>query len=156
MSAQQQAEYQRLAGQQGAVQKSLDQLSQEAKNSGEFSKLLGDLDRVAEEMKEVQTDLTQGNVNPETVKKQERILSRLLESTRSMRERDYEKKRTASAGTALPHSSPADLDPSTQAGKDRLRDELRKVLEGTYSKDYEELIRKYYEQLEREKVDDRR
>ena len=155
MSAQQQAEYQRLAGQQGSVQKSLEQLSQEAKNSGEFSKLLGDLDRVAEEMKEVQTDLSQGNVNPATVKKQERILSRLLESTRSMRERDYEKKRTASAGSALPHSSPADLDLSTQEGKDRLRAELRKVLEGTYSKDYEELIRKYYEQLEHEKVDER-
>ncbi len=155
MTAQQQAEYQRLGGQQSALQKSLEQLSAEAKNSGEFSKLLGDLDQVAKEMQEVQTDLTQGNVNPETVKKQERILSRLLESTRSMRERDYEKKRTASAGTATPHASPADLDLSTQEGKNKLRDELRKVLEGTYSKDYEDLIRKYYEQLEQEKVDQR-
>jgi hypothetical protein len=156
MSAQQQAEYQRLGGQQASVQKSMEQLAQEAKNSGEFSKLLGDLDQVAKEMQEVQSDLVQGNVNPETVKKQERILSRLLESTRSMRERDYEKKRTASAGVNVPRSSPSDLDLSTQEGKNRLRDELRKVLEGAYSKDYEELIRKYYEELEKEKVDDLR
>lgn len=154
MGSQQQAEYQRLAGQQAAVQKTLEQLSQEAKNSGEFSKLLGDLDRVAKEMQEVQSDLSQGNVNPETVQKQERILSRLLDSQRSVRERDYEKRRTASAGTAAPRSSPADIDLTTQEGKNRLREELRKVLEGAYSKDYEELIRKYYEELENEQVDE--
>jgi hypothetical protein len=104
----------------------------------------------------VQTDLSQGNVNPETVQKQERILSRLLESTRSMRERDYEKKRTASAGRNTQRSSPADLDLTTKEGKDRLRNEMRKVLEGAYSKDYEELIRKYYERLEKENADELR
>jgi hypothetical protein len=156
VSAQQQAEYQRLGGQQAALQKSLEQLAEEAKNTGEFSKLLGDLDQVAKEMQEVQSDLAQGEVNPETIQKQDRILSRLLESTRSMRERDYEKKRTSSGGTNVQRSSPAELDLTTQEGKNRLRDELRKVLQGTYAKDYEELIRKYYEELEKEKVDDER
>ncbi|MBI4810752.1 MAG: hypothetical protein HY800_04795, partial [Ignavibacteriales bacterium] len=98
ISAQQAAEYQRLAGQQGAMQKTLEQLANEAKNAGEYSRLLGDLDRIAQEMKEVETDLQQGNVNPNILQKQERILSRLLESARSMRERDYEKRRRADAG----------------------------------------------------------
>lgn len=152
LTAEQQAEYQRLGAQQGAVQKSLEQLAQEAKNSGEFSKLLGDLEKIAEEMKEVQTDLEQGNVNPETIQKQERILSRLLDSQRSMRERDYEKRRRAEAGKNYQRTSPADLDLSTQEGKSRLRQELLKALEGKYSKDYEELIRKYFEQLEKEEI----
>jgi hypothetical protein len=152
LSAQQQAEYQRLAAQQGAVQKSLEQLAQEAKNAGEFSKLLGDLDKIAEEMREVQTDLEQGNVNPETIQKQERILSRLLDSQRSMRERDYEKRRRAEAGKDYQKLRPADLDLSTQEGKSRLRQELLKVLEGKYSKDYEELIKKYFEQLEKKDI----
>jgi len=149
LSAQQQAEYQRLAGQQAALQKSLEDLSKEAKNAGDFSKLLGDLDQVAKQMQEVQTDLVQGNVNPETIQKQDRILSRLLDASRSTRERDYEKRRKSQAGKNAHRTSPANIDLTTQEGKNRLREELLKVLEGKYSKDYEELIRKYFEQLEK-------
>jgi hypothetical protein len=152
MSAQQQAEYQRLGGQQGAVRKNLEDLAKEAKNSQEYSKLLGDLDDIAKQMSEVETDLSQGNVNPETIKKQDRILSRLLDSQRSTRERDYEKRRKAEAGKTSPHASPAEIDLSTQEGKDKLRQEMLKVLEGKYSKDYQELIRKYFEALEKEEV----
>jgi len=152
MTPQQQAEYSRLGGAQGAMQKSMKELAEEAKNAGEYSKLLGDLDRIAEEMKEVQTDLEQGNVNPLTTKKQEHILSRLLDSQRSMRERDYEKRRTAQTATNIRRASPAEVDLSTQEGKNKLREELLKVLEGKYSKDYEELIKKYFDQLEKEEV----
>jgi len=152
MTAQQQAEYERLAGEQGAVQKSLEELSKEAKDAGEYSKLLGDLDRIAAEMQEVQTDLQQGNVNPNTVKKQDHIRSRLLDSQRSMRERDYEKRRVAQSGKDIRRASPQEIDLTTQEGKSKLRDELLKVLEGRYSKDYEELIRKYFDQLEKENV----
>ena len=149
MSQQQAAEYKRLGGQQAALQKSMEQLSEEAKKSEDFSKLLGDLDRIAKEMAEVQSDLVQGNVNPETVQKQERILSRLLDSQRSQCEKDFEKRRKAEAGKEYEHSSPAGLDLTTQEGKNKLREELLKVLEGKYSKDYEDLIRKYFEQLEK-------
>jgi hypothetical protein len=150
LSMEQQASYQRLAQQQSGVQKSLQQLSQEAKEAGEFSKLLGDLDRAAQEMMEVQTDLEQGNVNPQTLQKQERILSRLLDSQRSMRERDFEKRRRAESGKTLQRTSPGDIDLSTQEGKNRLREELLKLRESRYAKDYEELIRKYFEELEKE------
>jgi len=152
ISAQQAAEYQRLANQQAVVQKSLEQLANEAKNAGEYSRLLGDLDRIAQEMKEVETDLQQGNVNPNTIQKQERILSRLLESARSMRERDYEKRRTAEAGKNILHPSPAEIDITTQEGKNKLREEMLKALQENYSKDYEELIKKYFEELEKENI----
>lgn len=152
ISAEQAAEYKRLAGQQGSLQKSLEQLAQEAKNSGEYSRLLGDLDKIAEEMKEVQSDLSQGKVNPETQQKQDRIFSRLLESTKSTRERDFEKRRRAESGKNIFKQSPAEIDFSSQEGKNRLRDELLKVREGKYTKDYEDLIRKYFEQLEKEEV----
>ena len=152
MSPQQQAEYGRLAGAQAAVQKSLEELAREAKNAGEFSKLLGDLDKIAQEMTEVQTNLQQGDVNPETLEKQERILSRLLDSQRSARERDYEKRRKAEPGKEYERARPGEIDLTTQEGKNRLRQELLKVLEGAYSRDYEDLIRKYFEQLEKEET----
>jgi hypothetical protein len=153
MSAEQQASYQRLANQQSSLQKSLQDLSEEAKNTGEFSKLLGDLDHVARQMQEIVGDLNQGEVNPQTLEKQDRILSRLLDASRSARERDYEKRRKAEAGKNYPQLSPAEIDLTTQEGRNRLREEMLKVREGKYSQDYEDLIRKYFEELEKEHVD---
>ncbi|HUL44047.1 MAG TPA: DUF4175 family protein [Bacteroidota bacterium] len=150
LTPQQQEAYQRLATQQSGLQKSLKQLSDEAKNAGEYSKLLGDLDQIAQEMQEVQTDLEQGNVNPNTLKKEDHIHSRLLDSQNSMRERDYEKRRTSESGKDVLGANPPDLNPSTQEGKDRLRQELLKMLDQKYSKDYEDLIRKYFDELEKE------
>ena len=55
----------------------------------------------------------------------------------------------AEAGKNYQHAIPAEIDISTQEGKNKLREEMLKVREGKYSKDYEELIRKYFEQLEK-------
>ena len=149
MSPQQAAEAARLAKEQGAVQKSLEELNREAQQSGDQKKLLGDLQKIADEMKEVVKNLEQNNVNPETIQKQERILSRLLDASKSTRERDYEKKRKAETGTQVTRRSPKDLDWNSLEGKSQLREELLKALEQGYSKDYQELIRKYFEELEK-------
>lgn len=148
MSQQQAAEMARLAGEQGMVRKSLEQLAREAAASGALSKMLGDLQRLAQDMREVQTDLAQGDVNPETLRKQERILSRLLDSQRSMRERDFEQRRRAESGRTIRREGPAALDPSTREGRDQLRRDLLKALEEGYARDYEALIRKYFELLD--------
>jgi tetratricopeptide (TPR) repeat protein len=139
----------RLAAEQGAVRKSLEQLAREASNSGQLKKMLGDLQKTAEDMREVQTDLAQGEVNPETIRRQERILSRLLDSQRSTRERDFEEKRRSQTGTDVVRQSPGSLDLSTQEGKNRLRRDLLRALEEGYSREYEDLIRKYFESLNR-------
>ncbi|HLF20467.1 MAG TPA: DUF4175 family protein, partial [Bacteroidota bacterium] len=149
MSMQRAAEAARLAQEQEAVRKSLDQLNKEAQASGEQKKLLGDLEKIAEDMKEVVRNLEQNNVNPETIQKQERILSRLLDASKSMRERDFEKRRKAETGTQVARRSPKELDLNLLEGKSRLREDLLKALEQGYSKDYRELIRKYFERLEK-------
>jgi hypothetical protein len=150
MTQQQAAEMARLAGEQGMVRKSMEQLAREAAASGQLKRMLGDLGNIAEEMREVQTDLAQGNVNPETLRKQERILSRLLDSQRSARERDYEKRRQSSPGQNMAGTSPGQLDLTTQEGRNRLRRDLLKALEQGYARDYENLIRKYFDALEQE------
>lgn len=149
LSTEQAAQAARLAQEQEAVRKSLEQLNKEVEASGERDKILGDLNQIAEEMKEVVRNLEQQNVNPETMKKQERILSRLLDASKSMRERDFEKKRKAQTGTQITRKSPGELDPSTLEGNSKLREDLLKALEQGYSKDYQELIRKYFEQLQK-------
>ncbi len=149
LSMEQAAQAARLAQEQEAVRKSLDQLNKEAQETGQRDRILGDLGQISEEMKEVVRNLEQQNVNPETMKKQERILSRLLDASKSMRERDFEKKRKAQTGTQITRKSPDELDPSILEGNSKLRDDLLKALEQGYSKDYQELIRKYFEQLQK-------
>ena len=143
------AEAARLAVEQEAVRKSVEQLNKEAQASGEQKKLLGDLDKIAQDMREVVQNLEQNNVNSETIQKQERILSRLLDASKSMRERDFEKRRKAQTGTEVARRSPGDIDPSALEGKNKLLEDLLKSLEHGYSKDYKELIRKYFEELQK-------
>lgn len=143
------AEAARLAVEQEAVRKSVEQLNKEAQASGEQRKLLGDLDKIAQDMREVVQNLEQNNVNAETIQKQERILSRLLDASKSMRERDFEKRRKAQTGTEIARRGPGDIDPSALEGKNKLLDDLLKSLEHGYSKDYKELIRKYFEELQK-------
>jgi hypothetical protein len=148
MTQAQAAEMARLAGEQGMVRKSLEQLAREAAASGDLKKLMGDLNQAAREMAEVQTDLMSGNLNPETVRKEDRILSRLLDAQRSTRERDFEKKRTSTAGQDILRESPGPLDLTTIQGKDRLRRDMQKALGEGYAREYEDLIKRYFEILE--------
>jgi len=139
----------RLAAEQELVRKSLDQLNEEAQTSAERQRLLGDLEKITEEMREVVRDLEQNDVSAETMQRQERILSRLLDASRSMRERDYERRRTSRPGTPFARQGPGELDESATHGKDRLQEDLLKALEQGYTKDYEELIRRYFEALQK-------
>ncbi|MFH0990920.1 MAG: DUF4175 family protein [bacterium] len=139
----------RLALEQEAIRKSLEQLNREAQASGDQQKLLGDLDRIGDEMQEVIRNLEQNDVNPETIRRQDRILSRLLDASKSMRERDYEKRRKATTGTDITRRSPNELDPTIIEGRSRLLEDLQKALEQGYTKDYQELIRKYFDALQK-------
>ncbi len=147
MSQQQMAQMQRMAAQQGALQKSLEQLNEEAKRSEEGRRVLGDLRRIAEEMQEVVRDMQSGNVNPETIDKQERILSRLLDASRSTRERDWEKKRRSQTGTDVARRTPGSLDPRLTDPSQAGRSDVQRAVSEGYTRDYEALIRQYFEAL---------
>ncbi len=138
----------RIAAQQGRVMKSIEELAREEKEADGKRKALGDLDRVAQDMKEVLSDMQSGTVTPETQRRMERILSRLLDATRSMHERDYEKTRQSRPGEDVQRQSPSELRLKALEQLQRYRDMLRTWQLG-YTKDYEQLIERYMEQLQR-------
>ncbi|MCX6155478.1 MAG: hypothetical protein NT007_15105 [Candidatus Kapabacteria bacterium] len=147
MTQEQQAEYGRMAGNQGKAQKSLEELAKEQKQIGGKREANGNLDKIAEEMKEVISDMQSGKITQETIKRQEKILSRLLDATRSMNDRDFEKKRESNAGKDIFHLTPDNLDMNSQEGKTRsMQDILRSIRLG-YTKDYDALIKKYFETI---------
>lgn len=149
LSSQQQAELGRIANEQGRAQKALQELAKEQTDKSGNKKALGDLNKLAEDMKEIVSDLQSGNITPETRRRQERILSRLLDASRSMNERDYENRRESRAGVDAPRKSPGALDLSTQEGKTRALQEILRSIKQGYTKDYEILIRQYFESVQK-------
>lgn len=147
-SMEKQAEMGRLADKQGSAKKSLDELVKEQKEiSGGDKQKIAELERIAKEMEEIMQDMKVRGVTPETMRKQEKILSRLLDATRSVHDRDYEKEREGKSAENIFKKSPLEIDFSTQEGREKtIRDMIRANQRG-YTKDYENLIRTYFESL---------
>lgn len=152
LSPEQQGQMQRLAQQQQMIQKSLEQLNKEAKQSGESKKIPADLENIVNQMREVVTDMNTEKLSDDLIQKQEKILSKLLDAQKSINERDFEKERKSESGNNFTRNSPAELNLSNQKGKEKLKDELNRAVQEGYNKDYEELIRKYYDALQKEKI----
>jgi hypothetical protein len=149
LTPEQQAQLQRLAQEQQLIQKSLEQLNQEAKQSGESKKIPANLENIARQMQEVITDMQTEKLTDDLIQKQERILSKLLDAQRSINERDFEQERKSETGKNIVRQSPSELNLIRQ-NKNSLKEELDKAKREGYSKDYEELIRKYYELIQQE------
>lgn len=136
-----------LAAQQEKIRKSLQELSNEAAESKEREKLMGNTQSILDEMKEVVKEMSQQQINSSTVEKQHKILSRMLDVQRSMQERDYEEKRNAITATDKKYEKnlPIEL---KQLPKKKM--DLIQLRDSKFTKEYKELIRSYYEQLQKE------
>jgi hypothetical protein len=156
MSQEQRAAMKRLSGEQDRVRKSMEELAKEQKENGgkpsdknDGNKLQNELNKMAEEMKEITSEINKGNISPETLQRQEKILSRLLDATRSVNDRDFEKKREANSGKDILQRSPSGIDLSTQEGKTRAMQELMQSIKRGYTKDYEQVIRQYFDAIQK-------
>jgi len=148
-SQEQMAQMQKLAMEQQTIQKSLQQLNQEFKEQQEKEgkKLLGNLDQVQKDMMEVIKDLQDNNISPETRKRQEKILSRMLDFQLSAGEKDFEKKRESRPGKDFDRSSPPEIIISKPTIIDGINQDALELQKQSYSEDYETLIQKYMEKI---------
>ena len=84
------------------------------------------------------------------IERQERILSRLLDAQKSIREKEYSKKRIAEREKQIVGKSPPNLKQTILNNEDYLRKELMDALDEGYSAEYKEYIKKYFEKLYRQ------
>jgi len=146
----QQASMARLAAEQEALRKSMEQLMGEY---GERSDVLGRLDQIGKDMGDVVKDLQKRNVSRRTINRQQRILQRLLDAQKSARKQDYSRKRRAETGKYYPALNPGQLPTNLGEKNIQIQRDLLKALKEGYSKDYQQLIKKYFEALMRESVE---
>lgn len=134
----------RMAAQQEAIRKSLEELQKEF---GERSEILGRMGELASEMKKVEKELARHNLDRTVIDRQQRILSRLLDAQRSLHRRDYSRKRKATPGEEIAGRSPAELSPQLTEKKIHTKEDLIRALGDEFPPEYRELIKAYFEAL---------
>jgi DNA-binding transcriptional regulator YiaG len=90
MTPEERAEMSRLLGEQQSIQSQLQDIERKARESRE---LLGRLDKMQDEMHEVVQDMQSESLDDETLRVQEKIVSRMLDAQRSLHKRDYKEER---------------------------------------------------------------
>ncbi len=149
LSQEQMAQMQRLAMEQQQIKDGVNQLNEEFKKQqeSEGKKLLGNLDQVQKDMQEIIKDLQENNVTPETKKRQEKILSRMLDFQLSTREKDFEQKRESRPGKNFDRSSPPEIVISKPNIINGVNQDALELQKENYTEDYEVLIQKYLEKI---------
>ncbi|MCS7013542.1 MAG: hypothetical protein NZM05_07925 [Chloroherpetonaceae bacterium] len=139
-----------LAAQQRLIQEQLRRIAErqtQKQSEGAGKELLGNLEKLAEEMEESAKALEKEELTRELIKRQQQILSRMLQSTKSLQKREFEEQREAKSAQNIYRKSPAEL--GSEVGRSKFQDALNRLREKGYSDDYQKLIRRYYEALEK-------
>ncbi len=136
---------QRLMSRQAALRQQLEQMLQTMGSSQPG--MMADLAQAIEEMRAAERDLSELNVTRELIERQQGVLQQLLDAQRSLRQRGQKEEREGEA--AKPYQVRAQpLLPVDLGERDRLlREELLRALKDSYPRDYEGLIRSYFERL---------
>jgi hypothetical protein len=133
----------RLAAEQRKMEEVMRQIAEESRGARDA---LGKLDDIAGSMEEAARDLDEGKLDSELVDRQERIVTRMLESQRSMRERDYKKERSSTAAGDVDALAP-------EKWREEIGDEevllrmIRRAMQEKGPREYEELVREYFRAL---------
>jgi len=145
-AAMQQSMLGRLLSQQKQVKKSLEKLMEEMNQSG--TNPLGDMGNIAGDMDEVIKDLSRGNLTQKTIDRQQQILSRMLDSQKSMTQRGEEEQRTSrQPDDYITGSGPGGLPEDLGQRQSMTMDALNRSLKAGYPKDYQDMIRRYFHSL---------
>tara|TARA_A100000164_G_C21932585_1_gene786437 strand:+ start:25 stop:2196 length:2172 start_codon:yes stop_codon:yes gene_type:complete len=139
----QQAMMQQLMQQQQALQQSLEELL-----GNNPSKKGGGLEKARQDMEEVIKDFKKRKVDQRTIDRQEKILSRMLDSQRSMTQRDLSKKRKSKEAEEFLYIGPDGLPLDYGERKLILMEAMEQALQEGYSQDYNKMIREYFQALQ--------
>ena len=133
-----------LAAQQEQIRQGLEDVSQ---SLGGQQDILGRLDDLGREMQEVAKEIRERHLDERILRRQEKILSRLLTAQRSLRKQDFEEQRRSRTGVDPANPS---APPSVATGLSR-REELRRgILKGTQDpipSDFRRIVEAYFRAL---------
>ena len=142
---QQQSILEGLQSQQQKLKEELGDLISEfpGQNNGSMEKILSD-------MEEIINDFENKNITKETMERQQRILSRMLDNQKSLTQKDYSNKRDSKKGQDFEYLGSKQL-PENLGDKNLLLiNAMESAMDEGYSIEYNKLIRNYFLNLQKE------
>lgn len=130
----------KMAAEQAAIRKAIEQMGQELNKDG--SGAGNELNKLAKEMEEVEKDIVNKNINPETLRRQQDIMVRLLESERAEREREQDEKRESREAKDFSLSNPREFFEYNQRKEREI--ELLKTVPPTLKPYYKNKVNEYF------------
>jgi hypothetical protein len=131
-----------LAARQEMIKKGMEEVSGQL---GDKNDVLGRLDQITEDMQKVMDDMENRNVDRETIRRQQRILSRMLDAQRSVRRRDMDNQRISRVGIDQPNRpSPGAVPEELLNAEDRLRSEVLQGKADPIPPAYRRLVEEYF------------
>ncbi|MCB0634081.1 MAG: DUF4175 family protein [Saprospiraceae bacterium] len=138
-------DFAQLAARQAALRKALREKQNELQKQGKGSKELED---IIQQMDKTETELVNKQLSNETMKRQEDILTRLLEHEKAEREREFDKKRQAESGTEKERKIPPSMEEYLK--KRQAEIEMYKAVSPSLKPYYKYLVEEYLKSLKSE------
>ena len=138
-------DFAKAAAKQAALRKALEEAKQE---KGEDGKGSGDMQDIIEEMNKIETDLVNKQLDGELIKRQEEILTRLLEAEKADRQREKDEKRKAENTAEKERKFPPSLEEYIKKREAEI-DEV-KTASPALKPYYKFLVEQYYQSLKNE------
>lgn len=130
----------RMAAQQESLRKQLQEYRDQLRKEGVLSEK--GLNKMIEEMEKTETELVNKILNQETMRRQEEILTRLLESEKAEMQREQEERRESNQGRELPKPDPASFFDSN--GFPVRETELLRTIPPNLRQYYREKVNEYF------------
>ena len=127
------------------IRNSLKRMIDEMKEAGNHG--LGDLSGIANEMDEVINDLKRNKFDRDTSNRQQRILSRMLDSQKSLTQRGFEEERKSQTAQEVKLEGPMGLPEDLGQRQSLILQAMDTALKSGYTNDYQKMIRRYFNSL---------
>ena len=148
LSSELRAQMKRLESDQQGLADSARDFAELERELQEGDRILGDMGHMANEMEKVVRDINNGIIDEETLARQERILSRLLDAHNSARKRDFSTRRESRTAEKLYNPQTADaIVPDETDSQSTYRLRYQPVEKAPL--EYRDLVRRYFHGLEK-------
>ena len=137
-------QFAQMAAKQAALRKALREAKQKMQEQGRGKDAQG-LQDIMDSMDKVETDLVNKRLTNQMMKRQEQILSRLLEAEKAEREREFDNKRKAESAAQQERKMPPSLEKYIKQRESEI--ELYKSVSPALRPYYKILVEEYFKEL---------
>ena len=136
----------RLQAQQQQLQQSLSELLGD--NPGQNN--TDGLGEAGKEMEEIIEDFKRKKIDRQTMERQDRVLSRMLDAQKSMTQRDYSEKRKSKQAEVFGYDGPGSISKGYGQKQLMLIEAMEEALQGDHTPQYMDIIKTYFMELQKE------